>query len=126
MLAPLALFAGVLLVDEHAAHADVAETEQHMRLGRRAVAARRARSPGNRLPGCPAGRCGRRSATSGLSMPMPKAMVATITTPGSVMKRVLVGLARVLVHAGVIGAARRRRSRCRNAAVSSVFLRDRQ
>ena len=26
-------------------------------------------------------------ATSGLSMPMPKAMVATITTPASVMKR---------------------------------------
>ena len=27
------------------------------------------------------------SATSGLSMPMPKAMVATITMPASVMKR---------------------------------------
>ena len=34
MRAALVLVGGVLVVDEHAAHADVAEAVQHMRLGR--------------------------------------------------------------------------------------------
>ena len=66
-------------------HADVAETEQHMRLGRLAVAPR---APDLLIIGFQAARqIGvEDEATSDLSMPMPKAMVATITTPGSVMK----------------------------------------
>ena len=36
-------------------------------------------------------------------MPMPKAMVATITTPGSVMKRFWLASRASLRHAGMIG-----------------------
>ncbi len=39
MFAALAVFARILVVDEHAAHADVAEAEQHMGFGGFAVAA---------------------------------------------------------------------------------------
>jgi len=41
---------------------------------------RRARSPDSRLPDCPAAPCELTVRTSGLSMPIPKAMVATITS----------------------------------------------
>ena len=44
--------------------------------------------------------------TSGLSMPMPNAMVATITTPSSLMKRSWLRARRLGVEAGVIGQRR--------------------
>ena len=36
-------------------------------------------------------------------MPMPKAMVATMTTPDMRHESVLIGITRLLAHAGVIG-----------------------
>ena len=86
MCAPLVVLARVFVVDEHAAHADVAEAEQHMRFGGAPVAAGAADLL---IIGLQAARqVGVEDiATSGLSMPMPKAMVATITMPASVMKR---------------------------------------
>ncbi len=48
---------------------------------------RRGRSPGSRLRCSSADRDGATKRTSGLSIPMPNAMVATMTMPSSLMKR---------------------------------------
>ena len=82
MLPALAHGARVLFLDELATHSDVVEAVEHVRIGGRAVA------PGAAdllVVGLDAARqVGMEDvATSALSIPMPKAMVATMTTPGS-------------------------------------------
>ena len=86
MFAPLAFVAGVFLIDKDAAHTDIFEAEQHMRLGRCAVAAGAANFL---IIGFEtAGQVGVKDKPHiGFVDTMPKAMVATITMAGSVIKR---------------------------------------
>ena len=86
VFAQLVLGVIAVVVDEHAAHADVVEPVEHQRFGRQAVASGAADLLIIGLDAAGQVEVADK-AMSGLSMPMPKAMVATMTTAFSLMNR---------------------------------------